>query len=132
MLRADFHQEFYADAGHTVGERVFADDLGQVFAVGGTGIIGVRHDEEQADADFVAGLRGVEIDAGAGNADAAAHIIEMLDAGIRGTDAHELGDFAAATAAALGSCAVDRGIWRSFVHCVLDRHDLLARAETVG
>ena len=105
MLRTGFEEELNADSGEAVGQRIFANDFGQIFAVAGTGILRVRHDEEKAHADFVSGFASLEVNTGAGDADAAAHVVEMSALGIGRTNAHELGDFAATAGAALGLCA---------------------------
>jgi len=131
VLRAGFEKELDADSGEAVGQRILANDFGQIFAVAGAGILRVRHDEEQAHADFVAGFAGLEVDAGAGDADAAAHVVEMSALGIGRTNAHELGDFAATAGAALGLCPSCGNcvLWR-LIHLHLNgpiaqRHGLL-------
>ena len=101
-LHANFHEDLEADAGHAVGECVHANDLGEIFAVHGAGFVGIGHGDEQAHADFVAGFAGLEIDAGARDADGAAHIVEVLFFRVGRANAHQLGDLAAAAAAAFG------------------------------
>ena len=105
MLRAGFEQDFYADSGQPVGQRILADDFGEILAIGGTGIIRIRHDKEKPHADFVARFTGLEIDAGARDADSAAHIVEVSALRVGGTNAHELRELAAAACAALGFTA---------------------------
>ena len=131
MLRAGFQEELDADSGEAVRQRILANDLGQIFAVAGDGILRVRHDEKQAHAKLVAGFAGLEVDASARDADAAAHVVEMSALGIGRTNAHELGDFAATAGAALGLCAFCGNcvLWR-LIHLYLNgpiaqRHGLL-------
>jgi len=131
VLRTGFEEELDADSGEAVGQRILANDFGQIFAVAGTGILRVGHDKEEAHADFVAGFAGLEVNAGAGDADAAAHVVEMGALGVGRTNAHELGDFAAAAGAALGLCAScgDGVLWR-LIHLhlkgpIAQRHGLL-------
>ena len=96
VLRASFEEELDADSGQTVGERIFADDFGEIFAVGGAGIIRIRHDQEEAHTYFVAEFAGLKVDAGARDADGATHVVKMGALGIGGANAHELREFAAA------------------------------------
>src|SRR6202022_1542128 len=90
-----------------------------MLAVGRGGILRVGHDEKQAHTDFVAALAGLKVNASARDADGAAHVVEMLPLRIRRTNAHELGNFAAAAAAALGRPASGRRILRKLFHLLL-------------
>ena len=123
VLRADFQKELYADSGEAVGQRILANDFSEIFAIGGTGIIRVRHDEEEAHTDFVAGFAGLEVDAGARDADSAAHVVEVGALRIGGTNAQELREFAAAAGATLGSSA-----FRGCIRLKLFHYDLSVQA----
>lgn len=116
MLRASFEEELDTDSGQAVGERVFADDFGEIFAVGRAGIVRIRHDQEKAHANLVAKFTGLKVDAGARDADGAAHVVKMSALRIGGPNAHELREFAAAAGTALGLSALGRVILRRFIH----------------
>ena len=117
MLRAGFEKELNANSGQAVGKSIGTYDFGEIFTVGRAGIVGVRHDEKQAHTDFVAAFTGLKVDAGARDADGAAHIVKMLALRIGRANAHELGDFAAAAGTTLGvSAPGGRGILRRFIH----------------
>jgi len=103
LLHAHFHEDFQADTEHASGKWIAPNNFREVFAVERHRGLGIGQSQEQAHTDFVAWLAGLEINAGAGNAESSAHIVEMILLRIRRTDAHELGDFAAATAAAFFS-----------------------------
>ena len=117
MLRPGLQEELDAYSGEAVRQRIFANDFGQIFAVRRTGIIRIGHDEEESHADFVAGFAGLEIDAGAGDAKCAAHVVEMNALRIGWANAHELRDFAAAARTTLGLSAFrDWWILLKFFH----------------
>jgi hypothetical protein len=120
VLRAGFEKQLNTDSGQAVGKRIRADDFGEIFAVGRTGILRIRHDEKQAHTDFVAGFTGLKVDAGARDADAAAHVVKVPALRIGRANAHELCDFAAAAGTTLGVSAPGKsGILRRFIHGTL-------------
>jgi len=102
VLHAHFHEDFDADAEHAGGQSVAAHHFRQILAIQGGGVVGVRHGDEEPQTHFIARFAGLKIDAGARDAHRAAQILEMRLLGIRGANAHELRDFAAAIAAPLG------------------------------
>lgn len=137
MLRTSFEEELNANPREAVGQRILAHNFGQIFAVAGSGILRVRHDEEKSHADFVAGFAGLKVDPGARDADAAAHVVEMGALGVGGTNAHELGDFAATAGAALSFCAsCGNRVLRRLIHLhlkgpIAQRHGLLGPRSPV-
>lgn len=104
LLHAHFHEDFQADAKHAGRERIPSHNFREVFAIERHGILGIRQRQKKAHADLVHRLAGLEINAAARNAKGSAHIVEVLLLWIGRADAHKLCDFAAATAAAFGSC----------------------------
>jgi hypothetical protein len=136
MLRTSFQKQLDSDAGQAVGQRILANDFGQILTVGRTGILGVRHDKKKAHADFVPGFAGLEVDAGARDADGAAHIVEMGALGIGGPNAHQLSELAAAAGATLGLSAFrGRQVRGKFIHVllkgsILKGHRLLESSAT--
>lgn len=108
----DFCQRYKADAGHAVRQSVLTNYFRKVLVAGGAGICGVRHGDKKALAHFVMQLRSVEINPAAGGADGASQIFEVFLFRVGRADEHQLGDLAAAAAAALGKrgsrgCAAD-------------------------
>jgi len=125
VLDSHFHQDLDPDAEHTGREHVPSNDFGEVLAGHGSGIFGIGHGYEEPHTHFVPGFAGLEKDAGAGNADGAAHIFKMILVGVGRADAHELRNLAAAAAAALrvGNRLCGTSCWEFFRHqLLLGRH----------
>ena len=97
LLRPISMRIFRPTAEHAGGKRIAPHNFREVFAIERHRGLGIRQSQEQAHADFIAWLAGLEINSSAGNAESSAHIVEMILLRIRRTDAHELGDFASAS-----------------------------------
>ena len=102
VLHTHFHQQLYANSGKSIFQRFEANHFAEVFAVGRGRIFRIRHGDEKAHANFVAGFAGLERDAAARNAGGPAQILEMFFLRIGGANAHQLINLAAAAAAAFG------------------------------
>src|SRR5262252_1729725 len=127
LLQAHLQKELKADTKHARRHGLATDDLGKVFAVHSSGVVGIGHGHKEAHAYLIALLAGVKKDAAAGDAHGTAEIVEVILLRIRRADAHQLRDFAAAAAAPLIlSCRLAGTSRRSFLHheILLGRHDL--------
>ncbi len=125
VLDSHFHEDLDPDAEHAGRESVPSNDFGEVLARHGSGIFRIGHGYEEPHADFITGFTGLEKDAGAGNADGAAHIFKVVLVRVGRADAHELRNLTAAAAAALrvGNRLCGTSCWEFFRHqLVLGRH----------
>jgi len=87
------------NAGLSVGKILNANNLGNIFAVGGIIVRGIRKSDEYAHAFIVVGAARSEVDAVLGRIDADGEILKMVVAGLGGPDASGLGDSYPAIAA---------------------------------
>jgi hypothetical protein len=101
VLNSHFHQDLDPDAEHAGRENIPTNNFREVFAGHGSRVMGIRHGHKQPHADFILRFAGLKKDAGAGNADRAAHVFKVVFVGVGRADAHQLGDAAAAAATAL-------------------------------
>src|SRR5260370_31448613 len=126
VLNSHFHEDLEPDAEHAGGKSVPSNHFRKVLASHGSGILRIRHGNEEPHANFITRLTGLEKDTGAGNADRAAHIFkEVFVMGGR-TEAHKLRYLAPADAAALRAgkrLVCGASCWMIFGHqIVLGRH----------
>src|SRR2546423_11915268 len=129
VLDSHFHEDLDPDAEHAGRESVPSNDFCEVLASHGSGIFGVGHGYEEPHAYFITRFAGLEEDAGARNADGAAHVFKVIFVRVGGTDAHKLRDFATAAAPALrvGNRLCGTSCWEFFRHqLLLGRHDDLS------
>ena len=124
LLNPHLHEDLDSDASQSIRARIHADNFREVFSVDRRGLFGIGHGNEKAKADFVARFTGLEINATARNAERAAQVFKMFFFRIRGTNAHQLRDFAAAEAAAFRRSCASRGecVAGSLAHQVLRCH----------
>lgn len=124
VLDAHFQQNLDSDAIHASGKSFPANNLREIFAVHGGGILGVRHGDEKPHANFIGRLTGLKVHAGARDALRTAQVFKMIKVRVRRTYAHELGDLAAAAASALG-VGGRRWYFRGTSKCGFLRHRIM-------
>src|SRR5260370_38620018 len=76
VLNSHFHEDLDPDAEHAGGQSVPSNHFRKVLASHGSGILRIRHGNEEPHANFTTRATGLEKDTGAGNADRAAHIVK--------------------------------------------------------